>query len=117
MLKHLASKLLLAVTIGHGVPLRYAIPVYVSGQFDSATTHYTLNHCRGCYELNPLLKPFARSNSVYPAIAIGDSSYLYLYSRYHKHHKWIARAIVIGGIALHIYCGINNIKVVNNARH
>lgn len=117
MLKHHLSKLLLALVIGHGVPLRYAVPVYVAGQFDAATTYYTLNHCRGCYEVNPLLKPIAKTPLVFGGIAIGDSVYLLANGKLYRRHRRLFYAVMAGEIALHIYCGVHNIKVVSNARN
>lgn len=111
MLKHKLAHLLLALTIGHGVPKKYAIPLFIAGQFDAVTT-YRLDKPGGLgHEDNPLLRPFSSNISVYPAMLVGDSTYLAIDSHFlASHHKllWLS---VGAEIALHIYCGVHNINV------
>lgn len=107
MLKHL----ILSIALAHGVPTKAKVPLWVAGQFDAATTYYTLNHCRSCYEANPFYKPFSNNPSAFPAMAIGDSLYL-SFNSYLYHHSHKAAYIALAGeIALHIYCGIHNIRL------
>jgi hypothetical protein len=97
--------------LGCHSPTPARVALYLSGQFDAGTTYHVLTTCPTCYELNPALKPFARSAAVFPAIAIGDSATLALADRLGKHHKILRKALVWGFIGLHVWCGVHNIRV------
>lgn len=117
-LKHLTAKALLllvlhSAVVPHG-PKAQVIPLMVTGQFDAATTfnvdrYRTLHH-----EDNPLLKPFAPTPMIFPAMALADSMTLNLVNRYGKHHKIIGYVIVGAFIGLHIGCGFHNLSLQNN---
>lgn len=111
---HHALKIMLALTLTGGAPKKDSIPLHLAGQFDAITTNYAISHCPPtyvCQEHNPLFRPFAGTNFAYPAMWIADDGYLAAQDslRYHGHPKW-ATAVEIGAIALHIYCGVHNIR-------
>jgi hypothetical protein len=103
--------LLCLVLLGCHVPKREAALLLVAGGFDSGTTYHVLTTCPTCREINPTLRPFARSAAVFPAIAAGDTMVLGLTSRFGKRHPTLRQVVVYSFIALHIYCGFRNIGV------
>lgn len=111
IIHHKLLHVVLGLVLGHGVPKKYAVPLFIAGQFDAATTYVSVRGNPYVHEINPLLRPFAKYPTVFPAIAIGDVGYNLVNRRLYAHHKrWVV--VVIGTeIALHIYCGVNNIHV------
>ena len=111
---HHVLKIMLALTLTGGAPKKDAIPLHLAGQFDAATTVYFLNHCPTgsvCQEENPLFRPVASTKFAYPVMWLADDGYLASEQalRYRGHSRW-ATALEIGAIALHVYCGIHNIR-------
>lgn len=114
-MKHLVAKLILTTALAHGIPAKQKIPMYIAGEFDAATTYSILNSCSTCYyELNPLYKPFASNPSAFPAMFIGDNIYLATFQKLHRNHKKLAWTLYGVAIALHVYCGVHNIRLENS---
>ena len=122
LLHKLGAKALLILALHSTVlpagPKKLSIPLMVAGQFDAATTYRVLSTCpptERCWEVNPLLKPFADSPMIFPAIAVGDSLVLNISNRYHGPHRKILRAILVGGfIGLHVWCGFHKIGLARS---
>jgi len=118
MVKHLVGKFLLALALHSGfsgVPLKQSVPLMLSGQFDAYTTYHVLNNCpyEHCWEVNPILKPFASTPLIFPAIAAGDSFVLAGGHDLLPGHPRIRAAIIYGFVGLHVWCGLHNLKMAS----
>lgn len=81
--------------------------VYFASEFDAATTYHLLQNCgSGCYEANPMVRPFARNPSVF--VALGASAYaVNFFARKlenHGHRRW-ATALRVLAIGVHVGAG------------
>jgi hypothetical protein len=81
--------------------LNLSTTVYLSAEFDAATTYHLLHNCASnCYEADPMVRPFARNPGIF--VALGASAYAvnYLAGRLKSsgHPKWATalRVISIG---------------------
>ena len=83
----------------------------VSGQFDAATTYYTMTQYRNTYEMNPLYRPFAGNKTAFPAMLVADYLTVRLENHIKPNHPKIAKAIAIMDITSHVVCGIHNIEL------
>lgn len=116
ILKHLAAKTLLLFvlhsTVVSSVPRWQSIPLFVAGQVDAASTYRVdALHPDQFHENNPLLQPFQRNATIFPAMLVGDSIVLDLSNHYGQHHK-ILRALVVYGFAgLHVWCAVHNLNL------
>ena len=110
-MKHLCIFLALC---GHGGRFnKTALLVELSAEFDAATTYTALNARPGTYEVNPLLRPFARNASIFPVLLATSVSVNWLARREARHHHpRLARALQLITIADHTACGIHNLNVL-----
>lgn len=81
--------------------------VYLASEFDAATTYHLMQDCgTGCYEANPMVRPFARNPSVF--VALGGSAYAinYLARKLERrgHRRW-AVALRVFAIGVHVGAG------------
>jgi hypothetical protein len=81
--------------------------VYLAAEFDAATTYHLLQNCgNGCYEANPMVRPFARNAGIF--FMAGASAYAvnYFAHRLEKqsHPRW-AKALRIVAIGVHTFAG------------
>jgi hypothetical protein len=81
--------------------------VYHASEFDAAATYHLLQNCRnGCYEANPMVRPFARNPSVF--VVAGARAYTVNYFarrlKNRGHHRW-ATALRILAIGVHAGAG------------
>jgi|GEM_PF-2437755 len=83
------------------------VAVYLASEFDAATTYHLLQNCgSGCYEANPMVRPFARNSGIF--IMAGASAYAVNYFAHRlknqSHSKW-AKALRIVAIGMHAFAG------------
>lgn len=90
-------------------PKAQMLPLLVAGQFDAATTYHDLKVCKTCYEVNPFLKPVAKTPAIFPVMALADSLTVRLARRAGMRHHIIKWVIIGGFTALHVWCGFHNI--------
>ena len=84
--------------------------------FDAWTTRRAIESGRG-HELNPLLRPFAKSNALYGAIQAGPALFDYLGWRMAKSpNRWPQRLWwmpQVAGTASSLWSGTHNLRVAN----
>jgi len=95
--------------------VKLSTAVYLAAEFDAATTYYALHHCsNGCYEANPMVRPFARNPSVF--VALGASAYAANYFanklKDHGHPRW-ATALRLAAIGTHAGAGAQALALVH----
>ena len=97
-----------AVKKPHGTKLtKLDLAVYLASEFDAATTYHLLQTCgSGCYEANPMVRPFARNSGIF--VMAGASAYAVNYFAHRlknrSHPRW-AKALRIIAIGAHAYAG------------
>lgn len=78
--------------------------------FDAWTTRRSMQS--GAVELNPLLKPFANSNAIYPALQVGPTVSSYLAKRMMRSNRPLYRKLwwvpQVASTAVSLTCGIKN---------
>jgi hypothetical protein len=78
--------------------------------FDAWTTRRSMQS--GAVELNPVLKPFANSNAIYPALQVGPTLSSYLAKRMMRSNRPIYRKLwwvpQLASTAVSLTCGIKN---------
>lgn len=82
--------------------------VYLAAEFDAATTYHALQNCRtGCYEANPLVRPFAHNPGIFVALGVSAYAVNYFAGRLkaHGHAKW-ATALQVIAIGSHAGAGV-----------
>lgn len=94
---------------------KLGVGVYLASEFDAATTYHALQTCRGgCYEANPMVRPFARNPGVFVVLGASAYSVNYLANRLQEsgHRRWatVFRVLVIG---VHAGAGIQNLALVH----
>lgn len=94
---------------------KLGVGVYLASEFDAATTFHALQTCRnGCYEANPMVRPFAKNPGVFFVLGVSAYSVNYLANRLQEsgHHRWatVFRVLVIG---VHTGAGIQNLALVH----
>ena len=87
--------------------VKLSTAVYLAAEFDAATTYQALHSCsNGCYEANPLVRPFARNPGIF--VALGASAYAVNYFsgrlKAHGHPRW-AMALRLVAIGTHAGAG------------
>lgn len=92
-------------------PKKLSVPLLVAAEFDAATTYNALSNCTTCHEINPLLRPVARTPLVFPALWVAGNVTLDLSRHVSKRHRILGRAMLAGAIGLHIFGGVNNIRL------
>lgn len=85
--------------------------VYLASEFDAATTYHLLQNCgNGCYEANPMVRPFARNAGIF--LMTGASAYAVNYFAHRlesqRHPRW-AKALRIFAIGIHTFAGAHAI--------
>jgi hypothetical protein len=85
--------------------------VYLASEFDAATTYHLLQNCgSGCYEANPVVRPFARNAGIF--VMAGASAYAVNYFAHRlknqSHPRW-AKALRIVAIGVHTFAGAHAI--------
>lgn len=83
----------------------------ISGQFDAATTYYTLTQYKYTREMNPLYRPFSGNATAFPAMMVADYIAVKLENHIKPNHPKIAKVIAIMDITSHVVCGIHNIQL------
>lgn len=81
--------------------------VYLATEFDAATTYHLLQNCgSGCYEANPMVRPFARNPGIFVVTGASAYSVNYIAHRLETggHHRW-ATAFRILAIGVHAGAG------------
>ena len=83
------------------------VAVYLATEFDAATTYHVLRNCgSGCYEANPMVRPFARNPGIF--VMAGASAYAVNYFAHglenSSHPRW-AKALRIVAIGVHTFAG------------
>jgi hypothetical protein len=80
--------------------------------FDAWTTRRNVS--AGMVELNPLLKPFANSNAIYPALQVGPSLTNYLSKRMMRSNRPLYRKLwwvpQVASTAVSVTCGVMNVR-------
>jgi Domain of unknown function (DUF5658) len=81
--------------------------VYLASEFDAATTYHLLQTCgSGCYEANPMVRPFAHNSGIF--VMAGASAYAVNYFAHRlknrRHPRW-AKALRVIAIGMHVYAG------------
>ncbi|TAM80380.1 MAG: hypothetical protein EPN47_15775 [Acidobacteria bacterium] len=79
--------------------------VYLATEFDAATTYHLLQNCgSGCYEANPMVRPFARNPGIF--VVLGASAYSVNYIAHRLddrgHHRW---AVTFRIFAIGVHAG------------
>lgn len=85
--------------------------VYLASEFDAATTYHLLQNCgSGCYESNPMVRPFAHNSGIF--VMTGASAYAVNYFAHRLknggHPRW-AKALRIFAIGVHTFAGAHAI--------
>ena len=87
--------------------------------FDSWSTRYSVSN--GGRELDPLMRPFANSNSLYPVMQAGPAALDYVSLRMlRSHNRWMRRLWWAPQAALatgSVISGIHNVGVANRLQH
>lgn len=97
-----------AVKKPHRIKLtKLDVAVYLASEFDAAATYHLLHTCgSGCYEANPMVRPFARNPGVFAVV--GASAYAVNYFAHRmenrSHPRW-AKALRIIAIGAHALAG------------
>jgi hypothetical protein len=80
--------------------------------FDAWTTRRNISS--GMVELNPMLKPFANSNAIYPALQVGPTVTTYLSRRMMRSDRSLFRKLwwtpQVASTAISLTCGVMNVK-------
>lgn len=89
--------------------------LHLAGQFDAYSTHRLMtDRPTGTWakEYNPLLKPFAGSDEIYPAIGVGDSVLdVWLWRARRRPNKLAAWTVIISQSAFHVWCAEHNLNL------
>lgn len=85
--------------------------VYLASEFDAATTYHLLNTCgSGCYEANPMVRPFARNSGIF--VMVGASAYAVNYFAHrlenNSHPRW-AKGLRVMAIGVHAFAAAHAI--------
>lgn len=84
--------------------------------FDARTTRDAMSHY---HELDPLLRPFARSAALYPVMQIGPAGLDWLALRMaSSHHRWLRRLWWLpqtAAAAGFVWSGVHNLRLPNPA--
>lgn len=97
-----------AVKKPHRIKLtKLGAAVYLASEFDAAATYHVLQNCgSGCYEANPMVRPFARNVGIFGVA--GASAYAVNYFARklsdRGHRRW-ATALRILAIGVHAGAG------------
>jgi hypothetical protein len=86
---------------------KLAAAVYLSAEFDAATTYHLLQNCGNrCYEANPMIRPFARNPSIFVVVGASALTVNYFAGKLKKrgHPKW-AKALQVLTIGAHAGAG------------
>lgn len=81
--------------------------VYLASEFDAAATYHLLRNCgNGCYEANPMVRPFARNPGVFAVAGASAYAVNYLAHRLEnqKHPRW-AKTLKVIAIGAHTFAG------------
>jgi hypothetical protein len=85
-----------------------------SAGFDAWTTQRAMRH-PGVREMNPVVRPFARSSAVYGATQGDIVVPEFLMGRLPKKWKWVGYAWLAGAAGMHVGLGVQNLRSVRIA--
>ena len=86
---------------------KLGVGVYLASEFDAAATYHLLQTCGGgCYEANPMIRPFSRNPGIF--VVAGASAYavntLARKLENRRHPRW-AKALRVISIGVHVFAG------------